>query len=58
MKITRECDNNCNEITTITVNSKERIVICASLKHYLDLVRNYFTEKDIKMITDMIDALE
>lgn len=58
VEVKKNCDNNFNEITTIIANSKERIIICASLKHYLDLVKQYLPEKDINTIANMINTLE
>ncbi len=57
MEVTSRYDE-CRKVITITCDSREKIILQASLKHYLDLVRSYFSAEDIKIITNMIDALE
>lgn len=58
MKITRKRDEHYNELTTISADSEESIILCISLKHYLGLVHPHLPEKDVVKIVSMIEVLE
>lgn len=58
MKVTSKYNNQYDKVTTIVANAEEEIIIRASLKHYLEMVREYLPEKDIATITNMLETLK